>query len=76
MHDGVGERLITINPATLNSHGPAFKNAGWGSPSEIRRTYSPPIPTGDAGLFRAPPPLSLRDRDSPLSARGYGISAA
>ncbi|KAI5841036.1 stress-activated map kinase interacting protein 1-domain-containing protein [Morchella snyderi] len=44
MKDGVGERLISINPTALTI--PAFKNAGWGSPSEIRRTYSPPIPVG------------------------------
>lgn len=63
MRDGVGERLITVNPAALNV--PAFKNAGWGCPSEIRRTYSPPIPVGaSTEYFTARAPLSNRDAES------------
>ncbi|PWW76804.1 hypothetical protein C7212DRAFT_344274 [Tuber magnatum] len=62
MRDGVGERLITVNPAALNV--PAFKNAGWGCPSEIRRTYSPPIPVGaSTEYFTGRAPLSNRDAD-------------
>ena len=63
MRDGVGERLITVNPAALNV--PAFKNAGWGCPSEIRRTYSPPIPVGaSTEYFTTRAPLSNRDAES------------
>lgn len=51
MKDGVGERLITLNPATLNV--PAFKNAGWGMAQDVRRTYSPPIPSGTTGEYFA-----------------------
>jgi target of rapamycin complex 2 subunit MAPKAP1 len=42
--DGVGERLITINSSILNT--PGFRAAGWtANPADIKRTYSPPIPT-------------------------------
>ncbi|KAL3423602.1 Stress-activated map kinase-interacting protein 1 [Phlyctema vagabunda] len=53
--DGVGERLITINDAFLNTAG--FKAAGWKSnPANIKRTHSPPIPTAIASeYFQAPP---------------------
>jgi len=51
MKDGVGERVITVNPSSLNI--PAFKNAGWGFGTEIKRTYSPPIPCGPAGEYFA-----------------------
>lgn len=64
--DGVGERLITINDAFLNT--PGFKAAGWrSSPANIKRTHSPPIPTAIASeYFRAPrsaglPPVSFED---------------
>ena len=55
IHDGIGERLINVDTAFLND--PAFKAAGWGSgAAEIRRTYSPPIPTaGTSEYFQAPP---------------------
>lgn len=66
--DGVGERLITINDAFLNT--PGFKAAGWKtSPSCIKRTHSPPIPTAIASeYFQAPrsaglPPIGLADDD-------------
>jgi hypothetical protein len=49
MKDGVGERLITVNPTSLNV--PAFKNAGWGV--DIKRAHSPPIPCGPAGEYFA-----------------------
>ncbi|PSK46128.1 hypothetical protein B9Z65_5096 [Elsinoe australis] len=53
--DGIGERLITLNPAVFNN--PAFRAAGWvADPSDIKRTYSPPIPTAvTSEYFQAPP---------------------
>ena len=52
--DGVGERLITVNASVLND--PAFRAAGWlPNPPDIKRTYSPPIPTAiTAEYFQAP----------------------
>ena len=52
--DGVGDRLINVNNAVLNS--PGFRGAGWSSgytnnqnaAASIKRTYSPPIPTTNA----------------------------
>ncbi|OJD10288.1 hypothetical protein AJ78_08644 [Emergomyces pasteurianus Ep9510] len=49
--DGVGDRLININSSILNT--PGFRAAGWSSAtganaSQIKRTYSPPIPTATA----------------------------
>ena len=42
--DGIGERLITVNSSVLNN--PGFRAAGWSvNPADIKRTYSPPIPT-------------------------------
>ena len=42
--DGIGERLININSSILNT--PGFRAAGWtANPADIKRTYSPPIPT-------------------------------
>lgn len=56
--DGVGERLITINDAFLNT--PGFKAAGWRpNPAHINRTHSPPIPTAIASeYFQAPPRIA------------------
>lgn len=72
MKDGVGERLISINPSALNV--PAFKNAGWGSPSEIRRTYSPPIPVGaETEYFTNNPPKSIRDSPVPPPIGGIAL---
>lgn len=72
MKDGVGERLISINPSALNV--PAFKNAGWGSPSEIRRTYSPPIPVGaETEYFTNNPPRSIRDSPVPPPIGGIAL---
>ncbi|KAF2836811.1 hypothetical protein M501DRAFT_959526 [Patellaria atrata CBS 101060] len=53
--DGVGERLINVNSAVLNN--PSFRGAGWSAnPTDIKRTYSPPIPTAIASdYFQAPP---------------------
>ncbi|KAK7531777.1 stress activated MAP kinase interacting protein Sin1 [Phyllosticta citricarpa] len=52
--DGVGERLIGVNTSVLNN--PAFRAAGWlPNTSDIKRTYSPPIPTAIASdYFQAP----------------------
>ncbi|KAI1824926.1 SIN1-domain-containing protein [Xylaria intraflava] len=56
--DGVGERLITINDAVLNTA--PFKAAGWRlDPAHIKRTHSPPIPTALAAeYFQAAPRLA------------------
>ncbi|KAI9861696.1 MAG: hypothetical protein M1824_002127 [Vezdaea acicularis] len=64
--DGVGERLITVNPAVLNTSG--FRAAGWTpNPADTRRTYSPPIPTAIASeYFQAPP------RSAGLPQNGLG----
>ncbi|KAI0179998.1 SIN1-domain-containing protein [Hypoxylon sp. FL1284] len=53
--DGVGERLLTINDAFLNTA--PFKAAGWRSnPQHLKRTHSPPIPTAIASeYFQAAP---------------------
>ena len=52
--DGVGERLININSSILNT--PGFRAAGWhANPSDIKRTYSPPIPTSShSEYFQGP----------------------
>ncbi|KAL8708468.1 MAG: hypothetical protein Q9220_006625 [cf. Caloplaca sp. 1 TL-2023] len=54
--DGVGERLITVDSSILND--PSFRAAGWSaSTADIKRTYSPPIPTATiSDYFVAPPP--------------------
>jgi hypothetical protein len=49
--DGIGDRLINLNPSILNN--PGFRAAGWGTIANsnaalIKRTYSPPIPTASA----------------------------
>jgi target of rapamycin complex 2 subunit MAPKAP1 len=54
--DGVGERLINVNNAILNT--PGFRAAGW-STDPVHRTYSPPIPTtGAAEYFQRAPGLN------------------
>ena len=60
--DGVGERLINVNSSVLNNA--AFRASGWQpNASDIRRTYSPPIPTAvTAEYFQAPRSMSLPDR--------------
>ncbi|KAJ2905596.1 putative stress activated map kinase interacting protein sin1 protein [Zalerion maritima] len=61
--DGVGERLITLNEAFLNSA--PFKAAGWRpNPVHIKRTHSPPIPTAIASeYFQAPRAVGLTLED-------------
>ena len=55
--DGIGERLINVDSSVLND--PSFRAAGW-SPNlaDIRRTYSPPIPTAVASDYFSAPPRS------------------
>ncbi|KAF7513247.1 hypothetical protein GJ744_010643 [Endocarpon pusillum] len=52
--DGIGERLININSSILNT--PGFRAAGWTvNPADIKRTYSPPIPTSShSEYFQGP----------------------
>ena len=55
--DGIGERLINVDASILND--PSFRAAGW-SPNiaDIKRTYSPPIPTAISSDYFAAPPRS------------------
>lgn len=65
MRDGVGERLITVNSSVLNN--PAFRLAGWTpAASDIKRTYSPPIPTATAAEYFQGP------RTTGLSGANFG----
>ena len=52
--DAVGERLINVNSSILNT--PGFRAAGWTSnAADLKRTYSPPIPTSSRpDYFQAP----------------------
>lgn len=55
--DGIGERLINIDSSVLND--PSFRAAGWSTNhADIRRTYSPPIPTAVTSEYFAAPPRS------------------
>ncbi|KAF2027931.1 hypothetical protein EK21DRAFT_70818 [Setomelanomma holmii] len=58
--DGVGERLINVNSNVLNN--PAFRAAGWVcNAADIKRTYSPPIPTAiTSEYFQAPRSAGLK----------------
>ncbi|KAI9762202.1 MAG: hypothetical protein M4579_000525 [Chaenotheca gracillima] len=64
--DGVGDRLINVNPAVFNT--PGFRAAGWhANQAEVKRTYSPPIPTAvTSEYFQAPP------RSAGLPPPGFG----
>ncbi len=66
IRDGVGERLISVNTSILNN--PAFRAAGWlPNVTEVKRTYSPPIPTGlTSDYFQAP--------RRPAGATGSGLT--
>lgn len=61
----MGERLITLNEAFLNTA--PFKAAGWRTnPALIKRTHSPPIPTAIASeYFQAPRAIGLTLEDEP-----------
>lgn len=61
--DGVGERLLTVNEAYINSA--PFKAAGWRPNSaHTKRTHSPPIPTAIASeYFQAPKQLGFSLED-------------
>ncbi|MCJ1478179.1 hypothetical protein MMC13_006855 [Lambiella insularis] len=52
--DGVGERLINVDSGILND--PSFRAAGWTTNiADIKRCYSPPIPTAiTSDYFSAP----------------------
>ena len=55
--DGIGERLINVDSSVLND--PSFRAAGWtADQADIRRTYSPPIPTTVAADYFSAPPRS------------------
>jgi hypothetical protein len=72
--DGVGERLINVNASVLNN--PSFRASGWQpNASDIKRTYSPPIPTAvTAEYFQAPRatplPKSAFDDDDEIAGVG------
>ncbi|KAK2733433.1 hypothetical protein FQN57_002129 [Myotisia sp. PD_48] len=80
--DGIGDRLINVNSSVLNS--PGFRSAGWSATSNanaahIKRTHSPPIPTGALapGLSHANS-ISRKDGDGTNEDRvpaglGFGI---
>jgi target of rapamycin complex 2 subunit MAPKAP1 len=76
IRDGVGERLINVNASVLNN--PAFRASGWQpNVSDIKRTYSPPIPTAvTAEYFQAPRatqlPKSAFDDDDETGITGVG----
>lgn len=61
--DGIGERLINLDPAVFND--PAFRAAGWTvDPADLKRTYSPPIPTTIASeYFQAPSRTTVLSSD-------------
>lgn len=61
--DGVGERLINVNSAVLNNQ--AYRAAGWvPNAADIKRTYSPPIPTAiTSEYFQAPRSTALRSAE-------------
>ena len=61
--DGVGERLITVDTTVLNN--PAYRAAGWVPSADIKRTYSPPIPTAiTSEYFQAPRSAGIKVPDA------------
>jgi len=57
INDGIGERLINVDNSILND--PSFRAAGWSATAaDIKRTYSPPIPTAISSDYFAAPPRS------------------
>ncbi|KAL9104327.1 MAG: hypothetical protein Q9163_000718 [Psora crenata] len=55
--DGIGERLINVDNSIFND--PSFRAAGWSlNSADIKRTYSPPIPTAISSDYFAAPPRS------------------
>lgn len=55
--DGIGERLINVDSSVLNN--PSFRATGWTADlAEIKRTYSPPIPTVIQSDYFSVPPRS------------------
>ncbi|KAL9137851.1 MAG: hypothetical protein Q9175_000946 [Cornicularia normoerica] len=64
--DGIGERLINVDSSVLND--PSFRAAGWtANIADIKRTYSPPIPTTISSDYFAVPP-----RSAGIAAGGFG----
>lgn len=63
IRDGIGERLINVDTSILGS--PAFRAAGWDqNPPEIKRTYSPPIPTAGTAEYFRPPAANLANAEA------------
>ena len=55
--DGIGERLINVDSSVLND--PSYRAAGWTADlADIKRTYSPPIPTAVTSDYFSGPPQS------------------
>lgn len=55
--DGIGERLINVDSGVLND--PSLRAAGWTADiADIKRTYSPPIPTTITSDYFSIPPRS------------------
>ena len=64
--DGIGERLINVDSSVLND--PSFRAAGWTADiTDIKRTYSPPIPTTVSSDYFAAPP-----RSAGIAPAGFG----
>ena len=62
--DGIGERLIDVDSSILND--PSFRAAGWTADiPELKRTYSPPIPTAvSSDYFSVPRSARLPQTES------------
>ena len=64
--DGIGERLINVDSSVLNDL--SFRAAGVTADiTDIKRTYSPPIPTTVSSDYFAAPP-----RSAGLPPAGFG----
>ena len=64
--DGIGERLINVESSVLNDL--SFRASGWTADiTDIKRTYSPPIPTTVSSDYFAAPP-----RSAGLPPAGFG----
>ncbi|KAB5570092.1 stress-activated map kinase interacting protein 1-domain-containing protein [Coniochaeta sp. 2T2.1] len=73
--DGVGERVITLNEAFLNTA--PFKAAGWRpNPSLIKRTHSPPITAIASDYFNVTPRARRFTLEDEAEAEDGGLLAA
>ena len=62
----MGERLISVDSSILND--PSFRAAGWtANIADLKRTYSPPIPTAIA-----PDYFSAPIRSAGFAPQGFG----